>query len=59
MSTISVSIITKNEASCIDRCLKGVSLFADEIVLVDNGSTDDTKSIASKYTDKIFDSEKI
>jgi len=57
MSTISVSIITKNEASCIDRCLKGANLFADEIVLVDNGSTDNTKLIASKYTDKVFDSE--
>lgn len=53
--TISVCMIVKNEeknlAACLD-CLQGI---ADEIVIVDTGSTDATKEIAAKYTDKLYD----
>jgi len=53
--TISVCMIVKNEeknlAGCLD-CLKDV---ADEIVIVDTGSTDKTKEIAGQYTDKVYD----
>ncbi len=53
--TISVCMIVKNEeknlAACLD-CLKGI---ADEIIIVDTGSTDTTKAIAGRYTDKVFD----
>lgn len=53
--SISCCMIVKNEEDNISRCLKSVSNFADEIVIVDTGSTDDTKHIASKFTDKIYD----
>ena len=55
---ISASIIVKNEESVMQRCLECVSLWADEIIVVDTGSTDRTKEIASAYPKvKLFDSE--
>lgn len=41
MSRLSVIIITKNEADNIEPCLRSVS-FADEVIVLDSGSTDDT-----------------
>ena len=55
MSTLSVCLIAKNESEVIGRCLICATSFADEIIVVDTGSTDNTKEIAAKYTDKIFD----
>jgi len=49
---ISVSIITKNEEKNIERCLKSLH-WADEIVIVDSGSTDKTLDICKKYNCKI------
>lgn len=51
--TLSVIIITKNEANCLRRCLDSVS-WADEIVVVDSGSEDTTLAIAREYTDKVL-----
>lgn len=51
---LSVCLIVKNEEDCIENCLKCAKQFADEIVIVDTGSTDKTIDIAKKYTDKIF-----
>ncbi|HWK63064.1 MAG TPA: glycosyltransferase family 2 protein [Eoetvoesiella sp.] len=45
MTTLSVIVITKNEARHIGECLDSVS-FADEIIVVDSGSTDATREIA-------------
>ncbi len=45
-------IITKNEAHDIADCLASVS-WADEIIVVDSGSMDDTVAICQRYTDKI------
>lgn len=42
---LSVIVITKNEARHIRACLKSVS-FADEWIVVDSGSTDDTVALA-------------
>ena len=47
MTQLSVIIITFNEAANIEACLKSVA-FADEIVVVDSGSTDGTPDIASR-----------
>jgi glycosyltransferase involved in cell wall biosynthesis len=51
--TISVSIIVKNEESCIRQSLDSVKDF-DEIVIIDTGSTDQTVSICQEYTDKVY-----
>lgn len=50
---LSVIIITKNEEDRIKVCLESVK-WADEIIVVDNGSSDNTLEIAKKYTDKIL-----
>lgn len=44
---ICVVILTKNEASVIERCMASIS-FAGKILVVDSGSTDDTCKIAQK-----------
>lgn len=53
-SKISVIIITKNAANIIERTLKSVT-WADEIVVVDVKSNDETKNITKKYTQTIYD----
>lgn len=50
---LSVIMITKNEAYHLERSLKAVD-FADEIVIVDSGSTDNTVEIAKRFTDKVY-----
>jgi glycosyltransferase involved in cell wall biosynthesis len=50
---VSAVIITRNEEENIADCLESVA-WADEIILVDDESTDKTREIARKYTDKIF-----
>lgn len=57
MITISLCMIVKNEEAILARCLDTVSDLMDEIIIVDTGSTDKTKEIAAKYTDKIYDFE--
>ena len=50
--TLSVILITKNEAELVGRCLESVK-WADEIVVLDSGSTDDTVAICRRYTDRV------
>lgn len=57
MITISLCMIVKDEEAVLARCLDCVKDIADEIIIVDTGSTDDTKKIALKYTDKVYDFE--
>lgn len=57
MITVSLCMIVKNEEETLARCLRSVQGVADEIVIVDTGSTDRTKEIAADFTDKIFDFE--
>jgi glycosyltransferase involved in cell wall biosynthesis len=54
MPKISAVIITRNEEKNIKRCLSSID-WVDEIVVVDSGSTDDTKKIASEFTQRVFD----
>lgn len=51
---LSVSMIVRDEESCLAACLASVA-EADEIVVVDTGSTDRTKEIATQYGVKMFD----
>ena len=53
--TVSLSMIVKNEELTIERCLNSVANIVDEIIIIDTGSTDRTKELCSKYTDKIYD----
>ena len=55
--TISLCMIVKNEEKVLARCLDSIRGFVDEIIIVDTGSDDDTKRIARKYTDKVYDFE--
>ena len=55
--TISCVMIVKNEEAILSRCLDSIKDLMDEIVIVDTGSTDKTKEIARKYTDRIYDFE--
>lgn len=57
MATISLCMIVKNEEKVLERCLDSAKSFADEIIIVDTGSTDRTKEIAEKYTDRVYDFE--
>lgn len=55
MASISVCMIVKNEEAVLARCLDSLRGIADEIVIVDTGSTDRTKEIAALYTSRIYD----
>jgi len=50
--TLSVILITKNEAELVGQCLESVK-WADEIIVVDSGSTDATVEICKRYTDRV------
>ena len=45
---ISVAIITRDAATELDRCLESIA-FADEIVVLDQGSTDDTAAVCARH----------
>jgi len=53
--SLSLCMIVKNEEKYLERCLNSVKEFVDEIIIVDTGSTDNTKGIARKFNAKIFD----
>lgn len=55
MVSFSLCMIVKNEEKVLSRCLDSLCDVMDEIIIVDTGSTDRTKEIAGKYTDKVYD----
>jgi glycosyltransferase involved in cell wall biosynthesis len=50
-------MIVKNEEKHLENCLKSTEGIFDEIIIADTGSSDNTKEIASRFTDKVFDFE--
>ena len=54
MSKLSVVLAVRNEEENIGRCLKSVSGIADEVIVVDEYSTDKTREIAQKLGAKVY-----
>lgn len=55
--TLSAIIIAQDEADRIEPCLQSVAGWADEIIVLDSGSSDDTVAIAKRYTDKVYETD--
>jgi glycosyltransferase involved in cell wall biosynthesis len=54
MVPVSIVIITKNEAAIIASCIDKARLITDDIVIIDNGSTDQTVEIAFTYGCRVY-----
>lgn len=54
LPTLAVAMIVKNEANFLEQCLESIKELADEIIILDSGSTDETEAIARRYTDKFY-----
>ena len=54
MAPISIVIITKNEAEVIASCINAAKFITDDIIIVDNGSTDDTTRIAHDHGCRVY-----
>ncbi len=52
--TLGLTMIVKNEEEVLARALSNASVYADEIVIVDTGSTDGTVAVAKAFTDKVY-----
>jgi len=46
---LSAVLIVQDEAHCIEKCLRSIRSIADEIVVIDSGSTDSTVAIARSF----------
>jgi len=53
---LSVILITKNEVSSVRECLESVS-FADEIVVLDSGSTDGTVALSREFSGRVYETD--
>lgn len=54
MKRISVAIAVYNEANNLARCLESIVSWADEVVIVDGGSSDDTLNIARNFKARVI-----
>lgn len=52
---LSLCMIVKNEEEFLEKCLGSVRSIADEIIIVDTGSTDKTKEICRRHQAKVYD----
>jgi glycosyltransferase involved in cell wall biosynthesis len=59
MATITGAVLTMNEEQNIEFCLRSLYTWCDEVIVVDMRSTDRTREIAHRYTDKVLDHEPI
>lgn len=57
MATLSICLIIKNEEDYLCRCLSSIKAIADEIIVIDTGSTDNSVEIASEFGAQVFYSE--
>ncbi|MDQ7787553.1 MAG: glycosyltransferase [Thermodesulfovibrionales bacterium] len=57
LTTLSVCMIVKNEEKNIGKCLRNIKPLADEMIVVDTGSTDRTKDTAKVFGAKVYDFE--
>ncbi len=55
MTKFSLCMIVKNEEEFLSSCLQPIYKIANEIIIIDTGSTDKTKEIACQFTDRIYD----
>lgn len=53
-NSLSVCLITLNEADRVEECLNSVKGLADEIIVLDSGSTDNTVELVKQYTDLVW-----
>ncbi|RLB04217.1 MAG: glycosyltransferase, partial [Deltaproteobacteria bacterium] len=51
---LSVCMIVKNEEKMLPKCLESIREVADEIIIVDTGSTDNTVAIAESFGAKVY-----
>ena len=51
--TLALCMIVKNEEAVLDQCLESVSALIDDIILVDTGSTDNTKEVGRRFGARI------
>ncbi|MHB1903543.1 MAG: glycosyltransferase [Ferrimicrobium sp.] len=56
-ASISVAVIARSEERCIARCIDSVKGVVDDVVVVDTGSTDNTRQIAAEHGARVFDFE--
>lgn len=56
MTKLSAIVITKNEEKHIAECLRTIG-FADEIIVMDSGSEDETEAIARSFTPHVYSTE--
>lgn len=54
MPRLSLVMIARNEARCIERCLESAAQFVDEMIVLDTGSTDETVSIAQSLGARVY-----
>ncbi|MFO7551345.1 MAG: glycosyltransferase family 2 protein [Haliea sp.] len=55
--SVSAIVITRDEEEHIGDCLASVAAVADEIIVLDSGSTDDTVAIARQQTDNVVETD--
>src|SRR5205085_8415134 len=46
---LSAILVVQNEAHCLEQCLRSIRSLAEEIIVIDSGSTDDTVAIARAF----------
>lgn len=54
-ATLSVCMIVRNEAHCLAKCLQSIQAVADEIIVLDTGSSDQSQQIAQQFGARVFD----